>query len=440
MAEKESVDLCIGARWVLPIVPSGEVLENGTVVVKDGDIVAVLPREEAAARYAAKEQVCLGERHVLMPGLVNMHCHSGMTLLRAIQDGVPLMQWLQEYIWPAESACVTEEYVEDGVLLACAEMLRTGTTAFNDQYFFPEATARAAARMGMRALVGTPVINVETAWSKDGHEGIAKGLKLCEEYKGHDSIHISFAPHAPYTVTDELFTKIMEAANEHDIKVQLHLHETEFEVTSVEERPMARLEKLGVLAERLIAVHMVHLTDDEIATVVEKKLSGVVHCPSSNLKLASGVARVRDLHNAGARLCIGTDGAASNDDLDMWAELKLAALLERSQLSSDKGDIVSCKELLEAATINGAVAMGMGHRTGSLEVGKAADIIAVKIRSEPVYDLMTNLVFCGTNSVTHVWTSGIPRVVEQRLVCADEDALLDKARYWGTQVKKAIAK
>eukprot|EP00011_Vannellida_sp_DIVA3-517-6-12_P007914 CAMPEP_0114626150 /NCGR_PEP_ID=MMETSP0168-20121206/11631_1 /TAXON_ID=95228 ORGANISM="Vannella sp., Strain DIVA3 517/6/12" /NCGR_SAMPLE_ID=MMETSP0168 /ASSEMBLY_ACC=CAM_ASM_000044 /LENGTH=432 /DNA_ID=CAMNT_0001837441 /DNA_START=12 /DNA_END=1307 /DNA_ORIENTATION=+ len=431
MGEKESVDLCIVAKWVVPVVPSGVVHEDSTVVVKGGDIVAIVPHSTAEEKYDAKEVVRLDKRHALVPGLVNMHAHSAMTLLRAIQDDVSLMDWLQNYIWPAESACVTEEYVEDGALLACAEMLRTGTTAFNDQYFFPEATARAAAKTGMRALVGAPIINVETAWSKSGQEGIAKGMKLHEQYKDHDTVHISLAPHAPYTVSDELFTEVMKLADEHDLRVHLHLHETEFEVTSVEERPVARMERLGVLTERLIAVHMVHLTDEEISLIASKGIAAVVHCPSSNLKLSSGVARLRELSKAGVRLCIGTDGAASNDSLDMWQEIRLAALLERSALSPSDGRTVLCSQLLEAATINGARALGIAHRTGSLEEGKAADLAAVRIRSEPVYDLFTNLVFCGTNTVTHVWTSGIARVVDEKLVCVDEEELLDKARVWG---------
>lgn len=437
----EKVDTLIKARWVAPVVPAGGVREHHAVAIRQGRIVAVLPAAEAAARFDAAEIV---ERplHLLMPGLVNAHTHASMSLLRGLADDLPLMAWLQDHIWPAEQRWMSAEFVEHGAELAMAEMLLGGTTTFNDMYFFPEVVARAAARIGMRACVGMILIKFPTVWAGDSAEYLRKGLALRDEYKGHPLISTAFAPHAPYTVEDEYLAKIRRLADELEAPVHTHVHETADEVlgsvVDCGERPLARLDRLGLVSPMLVAVHMTQLEGAEIERVAAAGAS-VVHCPESNLKLASGFCPVEKLLAAGVNVCLGTDGAASNNDLDMLGEMRSAALLAKGV--AGRADAVTAEQALAMATINGARALGLADEIGSIEAGKWADLCCVDLgrpSTWPVYDPVAQLVYAaGRDQVEDVWVAGRRMVADGRLARMDDAAIMARADEWRKRIAGA---
>jgi 5-methylthioadenosine/S-adenosylhomocysteine deaminase len=397
-------------RWIIPIEPAGAVLEGHCVALRDGLIEAVLPRASAQTRFSSYEKVELGE-HALLPGLVNAHTHAAMSLMRGFADDLPLMRWLEEHIWPAESKHVSPEFVRDGTLLACAEMLRGGVTCFNDMYFFPGAALEAALAAGMRASVGMIVFDFPSAYGSDADDYLAKGLALRDQWREHPLVTFCLAPHAPYTVSDATFGKIAKLAAEVEVPVHIHLHETEDEIQrSLAEhgvRPLERLRRLGLLGPGLIAVHAVHVDEGEIALLATHGAS-VAHCPTSNLKLASGFAPVAKMAAAGINLALGSDGAASNNRLDVFAEMRLAALLAKAV----KGDAqaMPAHAALRAATLGGAMALGLEARIGSVVAGKAADLTAVRIAGpglSPCYDPVSHLVYAaGREHVSDVWIAG----------------------------------
>jgi 5-methylthioadenosine/S-adenosylhomocysteine deaminase len=397
-------------RWIIPVEPAGAVLQEHCVAVRDGLIEAVLPRAEAEARFAAYPRVELSE-HALIPGLVNAHTHAAMALMRGIADDLPLMRWLEEHIWPAEAKHVSPAFVKDGTRLACAEMLRGGVTCFNDMYFFPGAALEAALEAGMRVALGMIVFDFPSAYGADPDDYLAKGLALRDQWREHPLVSFCLAPHAPYTVSDATFGKIATMAGEVDVPLHIHLHETADEIRrSVAEhgvRPLERLRRLGLLGPGLIAVHAVHLEDAEIA-LLAKHGASVAHCPSSNLKLASGFAPVAKLAAAGVNLALGSDGAASNNRLDLFGEMRLAALLAKA-VAGD-AEAMPAHAVLRAATLGGAVALGLEARTGSLIAGKAADLAAVRLAGpelSPCYDPLSHLVYAaGREHVTDVWVAG----------------------------------
>ena len=400
----------LSPRWVIPVEPVGAVLESHCVAVRDGLIEAVLPRAEAEARFSSYEKVDLGE-HALIPGLVNAHTHAAMSLMRGLADDLPLMRWLEEHIWPAEMRHVSPQFVKDGTLLACAEMLRGGVTCFNDMYFFPAAALEAALEAGMRVSIGMIVFDFPSAYGSDPDDYLAKGLALRDRWREHPLVSFCLAPHAPYTVSDDTLRKIAKLAGEVDVPVHIHLHETADEIArSLAEhgvRPVERLQRLGLLGPGLIAVHAVHLTDAEIALLAEHGAS-VAHCPSSNLKLASGFAPVAKMAAAGINLAIGTDGAASNNRLDMFEEMRLAALLAKA-VAGD-AEAMPAHAALRAATLGGAAALGLEMRIGSIIPGKAADLAAVRLSGpelSPCYDPVSHLVYAaGRHHVSDVWVAG----------------------------------
>jgi len=397
-------------RWIIPVEPAGAVLEDHCVALRDGLIEAVLPRAAADARFAAYARIALDE-HVLIPGLVNAHTHAAMSLMRGLADDLPLMRWLEEHIWPAEAKHASPAFVKDGSLLACAEMLRGGVTCFNDMYFFPEATLEAALEAGMRVSLGMIVFDLPSAYGCDPDDYLVKGLALRDRWREHPMLSFCLAPHAPYTVSDTSFRKIAKVAGEVDVPLHIHLHETAHEIArSLAEhgvRPIERLQRLGLLGPGLIAVHAVHLTDAEIA-LLAKHGASVVHCPSSNLKLASGFAPVAKIAAAGINLAIGTDGAASNDRLDMFEEMRLAALLAKA-VAKD-AEALPAHAALRAATLGGAAALSLETRIGSITPGKAADLAAVRISGpelSPCYHPASLLVYAaGRRDVTDVWVAG----------------------------------
>ncbi len=403
-------DVLIRAQWVVPVEPAGAVLEDHAVAVVGGRIDAVLPAREAQRRYAKLEPIDLPE-HVLIPGMVNAHTHAAMTLMRGKADDLPLKRWLEEHIWPAEMKHVSPQFVKDGTLLACAEMLRGGTTCFNDMYFFPEAAIEAALESGIRASIGMIAIEFPSSYASDPDDYIQKGLALRDRHGEHSLLSFCLAPHAPYTVSDDTLRKVAKLAAELDVPVHIHVHETQDEVErSVEEhgvRPLERLRRLGLLGPGLISVHSVHLLDEEIGLLARHGCS-VAHCPSSNLKLASGFAPVAALLDAGVNVAIGTDGAASNNRLDMFQEMRHAALLAKAVARN--AEAMPAHAALRAATLAGAQALGIGSRVGSIVAGKAADLAAVRLAGPelaPCFDPVSHLVYAaGREHVTHVWVAG----------------------------------
>jgi len=397
-------------RWIVPVEPAGAVLEQHCVALRDGVIEAVLPLAAGEVRYSSYEKVDLGE-HVLIPGLVNAHTHAAMSLMRGYADDLPLMRWLEAHIWPAESKHVSPEFVRDGTLLACAEMLRGGVTCFNDMYFFPAAALEAAVAAGMRVCAGMIVFDFPSAYGSDADDYLAKGLALRDRWREHPLATFCLAPHAPYTVSDATFGKVAKLAAEVDVPVHIHLHETEDEIRrSLAEhgvRPLERLRRLGLLGPGLIAVHAVHVTDGEIA-LLAKHGASVAHCPTSNLKLASGFAPVAKMAAAGVNLALGSDGAASNNRLDMFAEMRLAALLAKA-VAGD-AEAMPAHAALRAATLGGAAALGLETRIGSLVAGKAGDLAAVRMAGaelSPCYDPLSHLVYvAGREHVSDVWVAG----------------------------------
>lgn len=428
----QQVDTLIHAGWVIPVEPRDTVLAGYAIAVRDGRIAAILPSGDADAQYQAASVIRLAD-HVLIPGLVNAHTHAPMSLFRGLADDLPLMEWLQHHIWPAESTWVSEEFVYQGTLFAIAEMLRGGTTCFSDMYFFPEDSARAVTRAGIRATLGLIMIDFPTAWAAGPDEYLAKGLALHDRYRDDPLIRTAFAPHAPYTVSDGPLQKIRMLAEELDIPIHMHVHETAGEVGNG--RPLARLEAMGLLSPRLLAVHMTQLTDDEIARCAAAGVH-VIHCPESNLKLASGFCPVHKLVEAGVNVALGTDGAASNNDLDMLGELRTAALLAKAV--SANASAIPAGEALRMATLNGARALGLDQDIGSLEVGKSADIVAVDLgglEARPVYHPVSQLVYAtGRQQVSDVWVAGRPLLRDRRLTTLDERQLRGWADAWRTRI------
>ena len=434
----ESCDLLIEAGWIVPVVPHGVVLEHHAVAISDGVIQAVLPTREARARYVARETVSRPEA-ALIPGLVNAHTHNPMTLLRGVADDLPLMEWLQNHIWPVEGAVLGPDYVADGVELAIAEMLRGGTTCCNENYFFPDVQAAVYKRHGFRALVGLPVIDFPTAWAKSSDEYFDRAIEVHDQWRDDPLVSTAFAPHAPYTVSDANFERVRMLADQLDLPVHLHTHETAQEVAdSIKlhgQRPLARLDRLGLVNDRLIAVHMTQLTDAEIALCAQRGVS-VVHCAESNLKLASGFCPACKLQRAGVNLAIGTDGCASNNDLDMFGEIRTAALLAKAV--ADDASALDAATTLHAATLGGARALGFDARIGSVEVGKHADLVCInldELETQPLHHVISQLVYAtGRHQVSDVWINGRARLRERKLVDMDERALRANARQWRERI------
>lgn len=417
-------------RWLITMTPGSPVLEGHALVIEGERIAAVLPREDALARYAGAERVELPQ-HVLIPGLINAHTHSAMSLLRGVADDLALMDWLNNHIWPLERQWVSEDWTYQGSLLSAAEALRGGVTYLNDMYFFPTAMARAAVDSGIRAGVSINVIDFPTGYAANAQDYIAKGLAAYEQFKGETLLDWTSAPHAPYTVSDETFVQLRELSEKYGLQMHCHIHETLDEIDGslkqYGERPLARLHKLGLLNEKMIAVHMVHLNDEEIGLVAKQGVH-LVHNPSSNLKLASGVAPVKALEAAGVNTVLGTDGAASNNRQDMFAEIRAAALLAKG-VSGDPL-VVGARTALEMATVRAAKAMGREADLGTLEAGKLADVVAVSLDAlecRPVYHADAQLVYvAGREHVSDVWVGGRQLLKQRELTRIDVPAMLGR--------------
>jgi 5-methylthioadenosine/S-adenosylhomocysteine deaminase len=434
----QTVDLLIEARWVVPVVPHDTVLEHHAVAVDADRIVAILPIADARKAYAPRERVELGE-HVLIPGLINTHTHNPMTLLRGLADDLPLMVWLQQHIWPVEAKVIGPEFVRDGVELSVAEMIRGGTTCANENYFFPDAIGATYHKLGFRAVVGLPVIEFPTAWARTQDEYFERAAEVHDSFRHDPLVRTAFAPHAPYTVSDESFERIRVLADQLDIPVHLHLHETAHEVEEERKksglRPFQRLQKLGLINDRLIAVHMTQLTEGEIAACAEAGVS-VVHCPESNLKLASGFCPAEKLRKAGVNVAVGTDGCASNNDLDMFGEMRTAALLAKAV--ADDAAAFDAGYALRTATINAAKALGLEASIGSIEAGKQADLAAVRLsdlETQPLFHIVSQLVYAtGRHQVSDVWIAGKRKLAARTLVDMDMPGILARTHAWRERI------
>ena len=440
----DTADTIINARWVIPVLPRHTLLEHHAVVIRQGVIVDVLPSATALERYPRAAVVDL-PGHALIPGLINLHTHADMTLMRGMADDLPLMPWLKEHIWPVEARVVSADFVRDGALLACAEMLRGGITCFNDMYFFPEAAARAALQAGMRAAIGMIALEFPSAYASDATDYLTKGMALRDTLRDESLLSFCLAPHAPYTVSDATFERIAIYAAELDVPVHIHVHETQDEIrdslAQYHMRPLQRLKHLGLLGPNLIAVHAVHLTPDEIILLAEHGCH-VVHCPSSNLKLAAGLAPVHALQQAGVNVGLGSDSAASNNRLDILSELRLAALL--GKLGANDAAAIPATQALEMATINAARALGLDAKIGSLEPGKRADITAIDLSAPelaPCYDPRSHIAYAaGREHVTQVWVDGEWRVRDGQLVSLDTADISARASYWRDKILQGKAK
>lgn len=429
----KTADLCIDAGWIVPIQPANTVLSGHSLLIEAGRIVALIPTH-ASAGWTCRERLSLPE-HVLIPGLINLHTHAAMNLLRGYADDLPLMTWLQEHIWPAETLHVSSEFVHDGTRLACLEMLKTGVTCFNDMYFFSEAVVAAAVEAGIRVAAGLILVDAPTPYAADPDDYLQKGLALRDHWSDHPLVSFCMAPHAPYTVSDRSLEKVALYAEKLDLPIHIHLHETEAEIQhSIETygvRPLARLKALGLLTPNLIAVHAIHLNAEEI-TWLAKQGCHVAHCPSSNLKLASGFAPIGKLLAAGVNVGIGTDGAASNNRLDLLDEMRLTALLGKA-VSNDPAAIPA-HQALHMATLAGAQALGLAANIGSLEVGKYADIVAVDLSqaaTQPCYDPISQLVYsAGSDQVSHVWIGGKAVLIEGQCQTLNSREVLGQANVW----------
>ena len=433
-----SVDLIIEARWIIPIEPANVVLENHSVIINKGRIVAILQQDEANSLFCASQTKKLAN-HILIPGLVNLHSHAAMSLLRGLADDLPIVERLEKHIWLAEAKHISAQFVLDGTRLACAEMLRGGTTCFNDMYFYPKAVAEAAVSSGIRAAIGLITVDFPTAYASDADDYLAKGLSARDELINEPLLSFCLAPHAPYTVNDRNFTQALTLAEQCEIPIHIHLHETKQEIEDSRQsygiRPIERLHRLGLLSPGLIGAHGIHLSNEEISLLAQHGCS-IAHCPSSNLKLASGMAPIAELIARGVNVGIGTDGAANNNRLDMFQEMRLAALLAKAV--SGQAHVVNAHQALRMATLCGAQALGLENTIGSIVKGKAADLCAIRINDVslvPCYDAASLLVYsAGREHVTDVWVNGTMRVADGELLQAKEIELIKLAALWQNQI------
>ncbi|MGH8477307.1 MAG: TRZ/ATZ family hydrolase, partial [Methylococcales bacterium] len=432
------VDTLIRSRWIIPVTPPGLILENHSLAILNGKIVELLPSDQVLQKYQATRVEDL-EHHALIPGLINSHTHSPMSLFRGIADDLPLMEWLRGTIWPLEQKWIGEAFVRAGTELAIAEMLRGGVTCFNDMYFFPEISARVALRSGIRACIGLIVIDFPSVWARDSNEYLSKGLALHDELRNESLLSPVFAPHAPYSVSDDALKKIRMYSEELQIPIHMHVHETHDEIeqglASTGLRPLARLKQLDLLGPSFIAVHMTQLIDEEIDWIAENDCH-VVHCPESNLKLASGFCPVGRLLKNGVNVALGTDSAASNNNLDMLGEMRTAALLAKG-IAGD-ASTVPASTALRMATLDGAKALGIDSRCGSLESGKSADITAITLdtlETLPVYNPVSQIVYSANrDQVTDVWVAGRRLLKSRTLTTLDPDQIRESIAHWSVKL------
>jgi 5-methylthioadenosine/S-adenosylhomocysteine deaminase len=435
----QTINQLVHAKWIITCEDNNRVLEHHAIAIQDGKILDILPSTEAAKKYQAQTEQHF-KTHAITPGLINAHSHIAMNVFRGLADDLALMDWLSHHIWPAEAKWVSDEMVYDASLMAMAEMIRCGTTCFNDMYFYPEATAKAAELAGMRAFIGMTIIDVPTNWAKNAKECFAKSHAFLLQYEHHALITPTFAPHSTYTVSIEDLAKINALADDYNLKINIHLQESKHEVDESlkkhGKRPLQRLHDIGMVSPRLIAIHMTDLNNDDF-TILEKTRPNIVHCPESNMKLASGMSPVQRLLNLPINVALGTDGAASNNDLDMISEMRSAAFLGKIATYDPKA--VSAETALKMATLHGAKALGIDHLTGSLSIGKSADFISIdleQIETEPLYHPISQIVYAASrHQVTDVFVAGKQLLKNRQLTTLNEKEILEKAQSWGKRIK-----
>lgn len=438
----QKIDQLVHAKWLITCEENNRVLENHSLAIQESKILAILPTEEAKQKYQASIENNY-QHHTVMPGFINAHTHLPMNLFRGLADDLELMDWLNKYIWPAEGTWVSDEFVYDGSLLAIAEMLRGGVTCFNDMYFYLESTAKAAELAGMRAHIGMTIIDVPTPYAKTPDEYFAKALAFYEQYKNHPLVTPTLAPHSTYTVSIENLERAKKLADDFKLKINIHLHEAPSEInysmSNFKKRPLQRLDEIGMVSPDLIGIHMTQITPADI-TILEKCRPNIVHCPESNMKLVSGSCPVAKLSKLGINIALGTDGAASNNDLDMFGEMRSAAFL--GKITADDPKAVPAEQVLKMATLHGAKALGIDHMTGSLTPGKAADFIAVdieQIETQPFYNPVSHIVYATPRQqVSDVWIAGKQVLKNRQLQTLDEKELLEKAHNWRKRIKSSL--
>jgi len=428
-------------EWIVTVNSSFEVLQDYAVVIEDNRILSLTSIDEIVDLpfYEQADLVRLPDC-ALLPGLVNSHTHASMSLFRGMADDLPLMEWLTEHIWPAEARWVDSQFAADGLKLAAAEMIRSGTTCLSDMYYFPDEIARCAQQIGMRSVVGLIVLDFPSPWAQTADEYLHKALAVHDEIREFSLVSSALAPHAPYTVSDEQLRQIAMYSNELDVPVHIHLHETTAEVAEAQQnngqRPLERLDQLNLLNSNLIAVHMTELDEFEIERIAEAGVN-VAHCPESNLKLGSGICPITSLLEKGVNVCLGTDGAASNNDLDLLGEMRTAAMLAKG--SSGNASACNARQAIEMATINGARALGMADHIGSIEVGKCADLIAINLASlntQPVYEPVAQIVYAASSrQVSHVWIDGVAQLRDFELCNLDGDEIIARASSWARKIR-----
>ena len=432
-------DLIIKADFVLKMDKGLSVIENGAIAVKDGKIVFVGTSEEVFKKYAAGKTIG-GKGYAAFPGLVNTHTHAPMVYFRGLEDDLPLKVWLEEHIWPAEEKWLSHEFVGDAVELACLEMLKAGITVYNDMYFYGDAIARSTKNIGMRAVIGAGILDFPSKTAKTTEEYFSNAENFIKDWIGDELIVPGIAPHAPYTCSPDTMQRAKRLSGKYNIPLHVHLSETEWEVGEIRNKygktPIALLESIGILDERVIAAHCVWATDEEINILARRKV-GVAHCIESNMKLTSGIAPVVKMLNSGVKVTFGTDGAASNNDLNILSEMSTAAKVHKA-VSGDP-TALNAKQAFLMATRWGAEALGLGSISGSIEEGKSADIVIADMKKPhltPMYDIYSHIVYSmNAADIDTVIVNGKVVIDNRRLTTADESEIINKAVEWGKKIK-----
>ena len=434
-----NVDYIIYADYVLPMDESLTVIKDGAIAVK-GTRVLKVGTSQDISRYYAPEVVINGKQKVVFPGLINTHTHAAMVYFRGIADDQPLKEWLENHIWPAENRWLSPEFVSDAIELACLEMLKGGITTYNDMYFYEDAAAEATKRVGMRAALGAGILDFPTKSARTVDEYFENAESFIRDWKGDSLITPCVAPHALYTCGPETLKRAKRVAVKYDVPIHIHLSETKWEVEEIKSMyammPVEYLDSLGFLDEKVLAVHCVWVTDREMEVLAERKV-GVSHCIESNLKLASGIAPVVEMLKAGIKVAFGTDGAASNNDLNIFSEMSTAAKLEKT-LSEDP-TALDAKTAFLMATRWGAEVLGLGRITGSIEEGKAADLVMADLNKPhlvPMYNIYSHIVYAMRPSdVEMVMVDGKVVVNDGELTTGDESEILQKAMDWAEKIR-----
>ena len=437
---KKNASIIISASWIFTANSEDQLLYDYSVVIKDNKIIDLVHQSKVFSEYEADEIYQLTD-HILIPGLINTHTHASMSLFKGFADDLSLQDWLNNYIWPAEKKFVNSSFVRDGSILALSEMIKAGVTTFNDMYFYPDATAEASIELGVRSNIGLVVLDFPTNYASDPEDYLSKGFEFRDRWRNEDLITTSIAPHAPYSVSDEAFALINTYSEELGINIHLHLHETQREIDDSINRygitPVQRLNNLGIINPSLIAAHCVYLNEQDIALLAKNKVS-IVHNPSSNMKLGSGIADVAKMLKQNLNVSLGTDSSASNNRLDIMEEMRLASLLLKGTTKSP--ELLPATQAIKMATINGAKALGLESMIGSIEKNKIADLVAIDLNSienQPIYNPLSTLVYSSTKSdVSYVWIDGKVKLKEKKLVNVDEEKIMQMAKIWQIKIKE----